>query len=196
MDYASASRRGRGVSVNPKLSEHLDQRIELLKSLKELSVQQHEAIDSRRTDDLLRLLSRRERLTESLLSGASGFDRAVIEWKSTDQSDAAYLNSRIEEAESLLKEILDRDAQDEAAIRETRGEISEEIAGVGHHRRKINLDIHFKKDKRNANDVVGVWDAPSNWGKNLDEKWQTFFETETLEYLTQQDHLKEIKEIC
>ena len=117
--------------MNPKLSEHLDQRIELLKSLKELSVQQHEAIDSRRTDDLLRLLSRRERLTESLLSGASGFDRAVIEWKSTDQSDAAYLNSRIEEAESLLKEILDRDAQDEAAIRETRGEISEEIAGVG-----------------------------------------------------------------
>ena len=117
--------------MNPRLSEHLDQRIELLKSLKELSLQQQAAIESRRTDDLLRLLSRREQLTESLLSGASGFDRAVIEWKSTDQADAAHMNSRIEEAERLLKDILDRDAQDEAAIRETRGEISEEIAGVG-----------------------------------------------------------------
>ncbi len=117
--------------MNPGLFEHLDHRIELLKSLKDLSLQQHEAIESRRTDDLLRLLAQREQLTESLLSGAGGFDRAVVEWKSTDQADAKYLNTRIQEAEVLLKEILDRDAEDEAAIRETRGQISEEIAGVG-----------------------------------------------------------------
>ena len=44
------------------LHSHLDQRLDLLASLRDLAARQNEAIMERRTDDLLRLLAQRERL--------------------------------------------------------------------------------------------------------------------------------------
>lgn len=109
------------------LHSHLDQRLDLLASLRDLAARQNEAIMERRTDDLLRLLAQRERLAEALLADAEAFDASAKEWKTSDRSSDSEVAVKLAKAESLLEEILAFDAADEAAIRESCGRITHEI---------------------------------------------------------------------
>lgn len=109
------------------LHSHLDQRLDLLASLRDLAAQQNEAIVARRTDDLLRLLAQRERLAEALLADAEAFDASAKEWKTSGRSSDSEVAVKLAKAESLLEEILAFDAADEAAIRESCGRITHEI---------------------------------------------------------------------
>jgi hypothetical protein len=112
------------------LTTHLDHRLDLLESLRDLAARQNEAIMERRTDELLRLLAERERLAEALLADAEAFDASAQEWKTSDRACNSEITIKLAKAESLLQEILAFDAADEAAIRESCGRITEEIKEV------------------------------------------------------------------
>jgi len=112
------------------LDMHLDRRLGLLESLRDLAARQNEAIMARRTDELLQLLAERERLAEALLADAESFDSSAQEWRMSDRSDNSEVTCKLARAEALLKEILAFDAADEAAIKESCGRISEEIRDV------------------------------------------------------------------
>ena len=117
--------------MSQQLHARLDDRIRLLEALEGISSRQAEAIEARETDELIRLLARRERLTEDLLAGAGPLEEAAQAWKASGAEQDGALQGKIARAEALLKGIVDQDAADEAAIRETRGDIGEELTGLG-----------------------------------------------------------------
>ena len=112
------------------LQDKLDRRLELLASLRSLAVAQRDIIEARKTDELLRLLAQRETLTNQLVSDQSEFDEAAAAWKASGRPENAGLTTRLDTAEAILKEILDLDARDEAAIRDACGKITEDIKEV------------------------------------------------------------------
>lgn len=112
------------------LKDHLDRRLELLSSMKALAARQHGIIAARETDELLRLLAAREKLTEQMLADQAAFNEAAAVWKAEHGTADRTVMARLETAELLLKEILDLDARDEVAIREACGYITDEIKEV------------------------------------------------------------------
>ena len=114
-----------------ELNTLLDERIEILESLEELSQRQGKAIEGRRADELIRLLARREELTEALLASAPRLEAAAKAWKDAGKPADPTINEKLARAESLLGRIVEQDAADEQAIRVSRGEINEEIGTMG-----------------------------------------------------------------
>ena len=117
--------------MSAELHARLDERIGLLESLETLSRRQGKAIEGRRTDELIRLLARREELTESLLATASPLQSAASAWKDSGQPVDPVLTEKLARAETLLRQIVEQDAADEEAIRLSRGEINEELGTLG-----------------------------------------------------------------
>ena len=109
------------------LDMHLDRRINLLETLRDLAARRNAAIMARRTDELLQLLAEREQLAEALLADAESFDSSAQEWRLGDRSDNSEVTCKLARAEALLKEILAFDAADEAAIKESCGQIQDEM---------------------------------------------------------------------
>lgn len=112
------------------LKESLDRRLGLLESLRDLAVAQGDVIASRDTDELLRLLARRETLTNQLVVDQPLFDEAAAAWKAAGRVEDATLTAQLDRAEALLEEILTLDARDEASIREACGKITDDIKEV------------------------------------------------------------------
>ncbi|MCH2162087.1 MAG: hypothetical protein MK085_09470 [Phycisphaerales bacterium] len=114
-----------------ELNTRIDERISLLEALESLSQRQGKAIEGRRTDELIRLLARREELTESLLATAAPLEAAATAWKASGQPADPVITEKLARAERLLQQIVERDAADEQAIRLSRGEINEELGTLG-----------------------------------------------------------------
>ena len=112
------------------MKETLDRRLGLLESLRDLAVAQGEVIASRDTDELLRLLARRETLTNELVADQPVFDEAAAAWKAAGRTEDATLTTQLDRAEALLEEILMLDARDEVSIREACGKITDDIKEV------------------------------------------------------------------
>ena len=117
-----------------QLLQLMSQQRDLYRSLHELSSQQQTVIAEGRTEDLLTLLSQRQRLVDQLTS----INRQIAPLRDRMSEIAAaapealrqQLRSLVDEVQAMLQSIIDHDEQDRKALEASKAQVGKELAKV------------------------------------------------------------------
>lgn len=101
--------------------EILEERIDILSTLRDLTRRRHDAVERDRSDAIDRLVDARRPLIERLLADAGGLESAASMAASASEAVDPRALVLVEQATALLEEIESLDRMDDAALR-TRGD--------------------------------------------------------------------------
>ena len=124
------------------LLDRLTQQRDLYEQLKLLSAQQTKLIAEARTEQLLGVLSERQRLVDRIGTLSQEIAPYRQHWpqlsKQIDEQDRQRVNGLIEQVETLLQSIVEQDDQDRARLLEARQKVAGEMEQVRQGSRALN----------------------------------------------------------
>ncbi len=117
-----------------RVAEILDRQIELFERLEALSADQRRLIDSRDTEALLALLSRRSNLVQRLDSVGKEFAPFRARWsevlRTLAEAQRQSIENRLSQLEAVAERVAKRDEEDRLALAGERDDAARELASI------------------------------------------------------------------
>lgn len=129
----------------PRLGRILDEQLGLYRRLDELSQSQAGVIESGDSDALLTVLGQRQTIVERITALNADLEPFTSRWDTLSLrvpgTKKQSIRARLDELETLVGSITQRDEHDRAALEKQRAAVSSDLVGLGHQKSAHNAYV-------------------------------------------------------